>query len=259
MSRYVRTSGHRSGPIVVAVDRHDGDWSPLEWAASEAAARGRHLRIVCTVGSHPLMFDPYGVIAAQQWDASARRTGELVLQEATRRACDIDPHLPISTRLHVGFADAAILREGQNAEMIVIGRGRDMGRLLAHSRSLSLRVARHANSSVVVVGPANRSRLLAPSRVVLGLDDSGARAAALSCAFLAAHHADVPLDVLQRRPVPEVQDQMEMWRDSGRLKAWAVWIDIAGLKEPICQAWLPSPSCARPRVTSTSGTTAPWR
>jgi nucleotide-binding universal stress UspA family protein len=213
MSSYARNMTHRSGPILVAVDGHDGDWSPLEWAASEAAARGRPLRIVHAISWPPVMFDVYGVLSAQQWDVSAQRAGELVLDDAARRARGIDPALRISTRLQVGFTDAAILREGRDAEMIVIGQGRDMGWLLARSRSLSLKVARHAHSSVVVVGAATPfSQAQVTGRVVLGLDDSGAEAAALRSAFLAAHHGGVGLTVLHRGSARNVVGAVRMWR-----------------------------------------------
>jgi nucleotide-binding universal stress UspA family protein len=214
MSRYAHNEVHRAGPILVAVDGHDGDWNPLEWAASEAAARGRPLRIVHAISWPPVMFDAYGVLSANQGDTFAQQAGELVLDEAATRARELEPALRINTRLQAGLAHAAILREGRSAEMIVIGRGRDVGWLLSRSRSLSLRVARHANSSVVVVGRATQSsRAQASGRVVIGLEDSGAHAAALRSAFLAAQHGGVGLAVLHSGLTRSVIDAVRMWRD----------------------------------------------
>jgi nucleotide-binding universal stress UspA family protein len=214
MSRDARSDVHRSGPILVVVDGHDRYWSPLEWAASEATARGRELRIVHAIAGPAVMFDMYGVISAHQGDVAAQRAGELVLDEAVMRARDIGPALQISTRLQVGFTNSGILRDGRSAEMIVIGRGLDVGWLLARSRTLSLKVARHANSSVVVVGPPSvPSCARVAGEVVIGLDNAEAPAAALSSAFLAADHSGVALTVLHRTSVPSVVDAVQMWRE----------------------------------------------
>jgi nucleotide-binding universal stress UspA family protein len=164
-----------TGPIVVAVDGHPHGWDALEWAAAEAAARQCALRIVHAVSrplaadafTWPLTVDAFG-------DAGAQEAAEHIVSEAARRARIVAPALHITTHLQAGTTAAAVLQEGGQDALIVLGRGRKAGRFSSITRSVSWQVARHASCPVAMVELFDEaSRGPSAGRVVVGVDGTG--------------------------------------------------------------------------------------
>ena len=61
-------------------------------------------------------------------------------------------------------------------------------------------------------------------------------------------------------PPPAPGLVLDWRRESGRWKAWVVWIDNNGLKKPICQACLPVSALRRPaRSDINVWNDGPWR
>ena len=190
-------AGQDSGPVLVGVDGRARDWDALEWAAAEAAARQCTLRVVHVINWPSLMPEPFGGVSAAQWDAGAQQAAELALSEAARRARVIAPALRVTTHLQAGATAAAIVQEGDRDALIVVGRGREAGRLRSLTRAVSWQVALHASCPVAVVGLSGEaSRGPSAGRVVVGVGGTADPAAALGFAFRAARRRSVGLTVL---------------------------------------------------------------
>ncbi|WP_367325249.1 universal stress protein [Streptomyces sp. HUAS ZL42] len=162
--------------VVVGVDGSLVAVRALDWAADEAARRAAELRVV---------------YAVPDCDEAAP-----VLAEAAARVGERHPGLPVDTRAVRGGAVKALARESEDAALTVVGtRGFGaVGSLLAGS--VSLRLAAHVRSPLLVVRgdhPCDEGR-----RVLLGLE-SDADADAAAYAFREAERRGVRLDVLHSR------------------------------------------------------------
>jgi nucleotide-binding universal stress UspA family protein len=193
-------AGQDSGPVLVGVDGRARGWDALEWAAAEAAARQCTLRVVHVINWPSITADCLGGVSAAQWDAGAQHAAELALSEAARRARTIAPALRVTTHLQAGATAAAIVQERDRDALIVVGRGRETGRLRSLTRPVSWQVALHASCPVVVVGLSGEaSRGPSAGRVVVGVGGTADPAAALGLAFRAARRRSVGLTVLHAR------------------------------------------------------------
>jgi nucleotide-binding universal stress UspA family protein len=130
-------AGQDSGPVLVGVDGRARGWDALEWAAAEAAARQCTLRVVHVINWPSLMPESFGGVSAAQWDAGAQQEAELAVSEAARRARTIAPALRVTTHLQAGATAAAIVQERDRDALIVVGRGREAGRLRSLTRAVS--------------------------------------------------------------------------------------------------------------------------
>ncbi|MEU9314738.1 universal stress protein [Streptomyces sp. NPDC048295] len=135
-----------TGPVVVGTDGSGQATRAVRWAAREAAARGRPLRIVYATGtSHGgLYLSPEDI---KQIDGFA----EGVLEEAAALAGRLAPAVPVTTALCEDETTACLLGEaGPDATIVVGSRGRGgFASLLVGSDSL--RVAARSPVPVVVV------------------------------------------------------------------------------------------------------------
>ena len=138
--------------VLVAMDGGPHGWDVLEWAAAEAAADGRPLRIVHVV-DRP---EPSAAFEPSTGDqvAIACAAGELLLMAATRRARAVVADLHIITQLvATARPGAAILRAGQEDALIVLGRRRD-GLAIGgwFGRSVGSYIVRRTHCPVMIVG-----------------------------------------------------------------------------------------------------------
>ncbi|MFD4760973.1 universal stress protein [Streptomyces sp. NPDC058439] len=154
-----RSSVTGSGPVVVGTDGSDHAMRAVRWAAGEAAARSRPLRIVYATGtSHGRLYlSPEDI---QQIDGFA----EDVLEEAAALARRLAPAVAVTTAVCEDETTACLLGEaGPDATIVVGSRGRGgFASLLLGSDSL--RVAARSHVPVVVV-PGSDDR--EPAGVVL--------------------------------------------------------------------------------------------
>jgi len=187
-----------TGPVLVAVNGNPNDWDALEWAAAEASVRQCALRIV-----HSIRWTPtsscFAVPCSSEWGEGIGEAGR-VLDEAVRRAQIIDPNLGITTHMHQGALSSAVLTEGAQDALIVLGRGRKAKRSPSVVRSVINKSARHVGCPVAIVTLFGEAITRHSSgRVVVGVDRNGDPDAAFDFAFRAAQRRGVGLTALRMR------------------------------------------------------------
>jgi nucleotide-binding universal stress UspA family protein len=168
-----------AGPILVVVDGQASGWDALEWGAAEAAARGCVLRILHVINC-PVVWDSYGDVAVNYHDPLAHAAAEQILLEGLSRARNIAPDLRVGVSLKNAPAASAVLREGLENALIVLGKSHGRG-------SLSRRVVRKAACPVAVIElSSGASGGPSAGRVVVGVDRQVDPATAVDFAFRAA-------------------------------------------------------------------------
>lgn len=184
--------------VLVAVDGGAHGWDALAWAAAEAAAAGRPLRIVYVV-EWPVLSDMFIPMLLPDRTAVTRAAGNRVLGEAERRARDVDPNLVIVIRVEPdAHPAAAILRAGRTDSLIVVGRRRN-GHALG-SRfgwSVGSYLAKRAVCPVVIVRLADDGAGPSAGRIAVMVDDDADPFDALMFAFRAADRRGIGVTVLR--------------------------------------------------------------
>ncbi|MFC8510943.1 universal stress protein [Streptomyces sp. NPDC057411] len=194
-----------TGPVVVGVDGSDASLAALDWAVDEAVRHGQPLRIV-----HASLWERYGgVLPAWSRDRPAGQVlAENIVGTAAERARRRAPALAVSAEVLAEDAAGALLGEGHQAMLLVVGsRGRgELGDLLLGS--VGLIVAARAHGPVVVVRGDEHGRQARHRRVLLGIGDHDVDAPAVRFAFREAAVRDAELDVVRawRRPAHEPVD-----------------------------------------------------
>jgi nucleotide-binding universal stress UspA family protein len=182
-----------SRPVVVGVDGSATALHAVRWAAARARRDGLPLRIVHAYAL-PLGF-PSGVTEEQSILNILRREGRRWLDEAEDVVGEVAPGLDIETELAVLPEITALLRESEDASVLVVGnRGHTaLTGLLVGSTSLAL--ASHARCPLVLVrDDADGSPRTGP--VVVGVDGTDASEAAIAFAFAEASTQNAPLIAL---------------------------------------------------------------
>lgn len=101
--------------ITVGVDGSAESLAAADWAAGEAALRGVPLRIV-----HAWLWQPLDVPVVQDREAQAK-SAHAVLREAETRVAERHPALKVTAEVVQDTAVAALLREAEASEMLVLG------------------------------------------------------------------------------------------------------------------------------------------
>ncbi|MFE2012890.1 universal stress protein [Streptomyces sp. NPDC059491] len=181
-------------PLVVGVDGSDASLTALDWAVDEAVRRGIPLRIV-----HASLWERYeGVVPAWTTD---RPTGQVLAENivgtAAERARRRAPDLPLTTAVLAEDATSALLSEGREGTILVVGaRGRgEFADLLLGS--VSLIVAARAPCPVVVVRGDRQALEARHGRVLLGVGEHDLDSSAVRFAFREAAVRDAELDVVR--------------------------------------------------------------
>jgi nucleotide-binding universal stress UspA family protein len=166
--------------VVAGYDGSQNGVRALDWAASEARARGLPLTVihvwqVFMGGSMAMPMVDLGSLAQETLDGGV----EHVRKEA--------PDVPVQGVLECGQPAAELIEAGRNAALIVLGPrglGGFTGLLLG---SVGAQVVAHAPCPVVIArgGPDGRPGT-EPGRAVVGVDGSPASRAALEMAFAEA-------------------------------------------------------------------------
>ncbi|NKZ08259.1 universal stress protein [Actinomadura latina] len=157
--------------VTVGYDGTGDSERALRWAVKEAQLRRLPLTVVhAWRWPYPISYIDY------EGEAIIRRMGEHLLDHGVTLARELAPNLTVRKRLRDGSAAPALLSEGRDAELIVVG---------SHEPdeipvgSTALRVPAAADRPVVVVRAAGPRDGL----VVAGVDGSAGADAALALAF----------------------------------------------------------------------------
>lgn len=207
-------------PIVVGVDGSEVSLEAVEWAAAEAAARHRRLRVVHAF-IWPLLRVPVGPCTYGQVDGGLQAAAQRILDKALLRAKETAPGIDVSTVMPVGAPVPVLLSEIEDVPLVVLGSrglGGFSGLLVG---STGVQVATHAPCPVIVVRPvsAEPPNSMAADQVVVGVDGSPLSVAAIEFGFaeavrlgvgvVAVHVAasrlpgDSSVDVLTEEHAPE--------------------------------------------------------
>ncbi|MEO3784355.1 universal stress protein [Actinocorallia sp. B10E7] len=165
-------------PIIVGADGSEPAYAAVEWAATEAVRRGLRLRIVFVLA--PWLLEPLPEPGADRLRRSLRDGGQEVLRQASIRAASRAPEVKLETELIPGSPVQALLKEAEDAPMLVVG-GRGLGEfsglLLG---SAANQVALYARCPVVVVRHTEETER---GEIVVGVDDTPSAQTALAFAF----------------------------------------------------------------------------
>jgi nucleotide-binding universal stress UspA family protein len=181
-------------PLVVGVDGSDGGLAAVDWAVDEAARHGLPLRLV-----YASLWERYeGAVPS----TSLERPSEQVMAEhvvacAAERAQGRNPGVKVTAEVVPEEAVSALLREGNNASVLVTGsRGRSelAGLLLG---SVGLAVAARAQGPVIVVRGDKAGLAGTHERILLGAGEPTTGAEAVRFAFREAEARGCTLDVVR--------------------------------------------------------------
>ncbi|MEU3341787.1 universal stress protein [Streptomyces sp. NPDC002144] len=203
-------------PLVVGVDGSEPSLRAVDWAADEAALRGVPLRVV-----YASLWERYEGASLVGEFAGVRDEGlaEAIVEGAAGRARDRHPDLKVSAEVVPEEPEYVLPRLSRDATAVVVGtRGRS-GLAEALLGSVSLAVAAHAHSPVIVVRGShdNQARRPVGGRVLLGVGDDGG--AALRFAAEEARLRAVPLEAVRawRWPAHETTDHPLLAGEPARL------------------------------------------
>jgi nucleotide-binding universal stress UspA family protein len=167
-------------PVVVGIDGTTAATQSVRWAARQAHRDNLPLRLVHAY-ELPVGF-PTGVTQEESVLGALRARGRRWLAEAGDIAAEVLPATRTETALAAASSEAALLRESEDATVVVLGnKGRNaLTGLLVGSTSLAL--AGRAYCPVVLV----RDDEERTGPVVVGVDGTGASEPAIAFAFAEA-------------------------------------------------------------------------
>lgn len=181
--------------VVVGVSTFDSHRALVDWAATEAVARGAELRLL-TARPAPVAADRYlpSDPAPAHRAASARELTELVAYVNANW-----PGLTVSAELVAGPPTPALRAAAEGADLLVVGAD-DAGPFTeAISGSVPGDLLTTAPCPLAVV-PARERTAPESSPVVVALDEHGTAQAAIAYAFATAARSGTPLTVLHCLP-----------------------------------------------------------
>jgi nucleotide-binding universal stress UspA family protein len=207
-------------PIVVGVDGSEVSLEAVEWAAAEAVARHRRLRVVHAF-IWPLMRVPMGPSAHAPPGSGLRADAQRILDEAMQRARQAAPGADVTGVMPVGAPVPVLLSEIEQAPLVVLG-SRGLGGLSGLLvGSTGVQVVAHAPCPVIIVRPVSAAtpNSLTANQLVVGVDGSSLSVKALDFGFreavrlgvgVAAVHVTAPhvpgdgsVDVLTEEHAPK--------------------------------------------------------
>jgi nucleotide-binding universal stress UspA family protein len=139
--------------IVVGVDESKGAERALEWALEEASLRNVPLRVIHVLPPSDAYF-PYSAVAYEAWERhteEGRVAAEAAVDTQIAEAGASAAGVPVERVVEVGLASDTLVRESEDAALVVVGsrgRGGFAGLLLG---SVSQQVVQHAHCPVVVI------------------------------------------------------------------------------------------------------------
>ncbi|MGW7412372.1 universal stress protein [Streptomyces sp. NPDC054863] len=204
--------------LIVGVDGSEPSLAALDWAADEAAARGAPLRVV-----HGWRWEQYASLepAIGYSRPSLQVYADNVAATAVERAVRRQPAVEVRSTVVAEDPAFALARLGEEAAAVVVGsRGHgELAELLLGS--VSLAVAAHSRSPVIVVRGAKGKEAGAVRTVAVGVDAPEEAAPVLEFGFREAllRGASVTVVHAWRCPAHEVPDHPRAVPDDHRLRA----------------------------------------
>ncbi|MGH3989860.1 MAG: universal stress protein, partial [Pseudonocardiaceae bacterium] len=107
-------------PIVVGVDGSEVSLEAVEWAAAEAVARHRRLRVVHAF-IWPLLRVPVGPSSYAPPGSGLQADAQRILDEALVRARESAPGIDVTGVMPVGAPVPVLLSEIEQAPLVVLG------------------------------------------------------------------------------------------------------------------------------------------
>ncbi|MFJ4874167.1 universal stress protein [Streptomyces sp. NPDC088745] len=135
-----------AGKIVVGVDGSDHSVRALHWAARQAGLAGAEL-VAVTAWEYPV----WGGLTPEAATYDPQREAAKVLTETVERALGAAAARQVTRKTHKGNAAEALLRQAEDAELLVVGARGYSGLKAAVLGSVSLHVVQHAPVPVTVV------------------------------------------------------------------------------------------------------------
>ncbi|MFF5234883.1 universal stress protein [Dactylosporangium sp. NPDC000521] len=181
--------------VVVGVDGSPESLAAVDWAAWDAARRGRRLHIIHACAG-PVADLPLDARQTPALDEIVRHAAETVVDIAVARARTVTSQLPITTATPFEHAGVALIDASGWAGTVVVGSrglGGFSGLLLG---SVGVQLAAHAAGPVVVVrrgDPTDAGEAGEAGRVVVGVDGSGDTEHTLRFAFEQASYREAGL------------------------------------------------------------------
>ncbi|WP_183091321.1 universal stress protein [Streptomyces radicis] len=190
-------------PIVVGVDGSDCSQLAVDWAVDAAARHGRVLRLVYATQAERY---ERGASPSGEDRGDDAETGRELLVAARERAGVRRPGVPISAEVRDLTPVNALVREGREGTVLVVG-SRGRGPLTTmFLGSVGLGVAARASCPVVVVRgerPALEGQF---GRVVVGVSGARGEGAAIDFAFREADAWNVELRAVHAWPGVATED-----------------------------------------------------
>jgi nucleotide-binding universal stress UspA family protein len=145
-------AGRLTDVIVVGVDTSESSRDALAWALAEARSRDGHVRVVAAWQVDPVIYAaplvaPVDGGIGQSFEHAARSA----IDESLEAVGDAAEGIDVERTIVEGAAAHVLVRESENAELLVVGsrgRGGFAGLLLG---SVSQQCAHHAACPVVIV------------------------------------------------------------------------------------------------------------
>src|SRR5918998_5719582 len=171
-------------PIVVGVDGSEVSLEAVEWAAAEATARHRRLRVVHAF-IWPLLRVPMGPSTYGPPASGLRADAQRILDQAVQRARQAAPGTDVTGVMPVGAPVAVLLSEIEQAPLVVLGSRGLSGLSGVLVGSTGVQVVAHAPCPVIVVRPVSAAtpNSLTANQLVVGVDGSSLSVAALEFGF----------------------------------------------------------------------------
>jgi nucleotide-binding universal stress UspA family protein len=198
-----------AAPVVVGVSTDPASSAALSWAATEAVARGRPLRIVHAFWS-PVVIDPFGVVPALDSLATQQAAAAELVEAARRWVRSVAPGLEVSASIVRDNPRRLLLRESRKADVLVVGSRRpgaplpDKGCRLRGP--LVARLTTSACCPITVVHPGSGADSRGAPRVVVGIDGRTGPDV-VGFAFRAAAQRGLPLTAVHAWTAGSVPDR----------------------------------------------------
>ncbi|MFI2206516.1 universal stress protein [Streptomyces sp. NPDC020192] len=205
-------------PLVVGVDGSEPSLRAVDWAADEAALRDLPLRLV-----YASLWERYeGTSLADDLGKPPDQVmAEDIVETAARRVRTRRPDVKVTIDVLPEEPEYALVRESRTAAAMVLGsRGRSS---LAEALlgSVSVTVAGHAHCPVIVLRGSHDNRGVPGrhGRIVVGVGEEPADAAAMRFAIEEARRRGVPLEAVRawRCPAHETTDHPLLAGEPARL------------------------------------------
>ncbi|WP_330340225.1 universal stress protein [Streptomyces sp. NBC_00557] len=205
-------------PLVVGVDGSEPSLRAVDWAADEAALRDLPLRLV-----YASLWERYEgtSLADDLGKPSDQVMAEDIVETAARRVRTRRPDVKVTIDVLPEEPEYALVRESRTAAAMVLGsRGRSS---LAEALlgSVSVTVAGHAHCPVIVLRGSHDNRAVPGrhGRIVVGVGEEPANAAAMRFAIDEAQRRGVPLEAVRawRCPAHETTDHPLLAGEPARL------------------------------------------